>query len=126
VEILQNVFDGNAGDGVQAADGAELTVRNNLFTSSGGLGLNALPAGLTHDHNGYFGNAGGAVAPGLSTGPTDPLLDPLYVDGAGGDYRLLPESPAIDAGIDTGLDVNGPGPGLYDGPAPDLGASETP
>jgi hypothetical protein len=126
VELLHNVFDGNGGSGLESAVAATLTVRGNLFTGNGALGLDALPTGLAHDHNGYFANAGGAVAAGLSTGPTDLLADPIYVDAAGGDFRIVPESPAIDAGLDTGLDVNGAAPGLYSGLAPDLGAFESP
>jgi hypothetical protein len=124
VEILQNVFDGNQGGGLQAASVSGLTVRNNLFTGNSTFGMTALPAGLTHDHNGYFANGSGAVSTGLSTGTSDVLLDPLFVDAAGGDFRLLHGSPAIDAGIDTGIDVNGPVSGLFSGLAPDLGAAE--
>lgn len=126
VEILSNTFDRSGGPAIDAAAVASLTVRDNLFTNGGALGLNALPAGLTHDHNGYFGNAGGAVAAGLATGATDLLADPLYADAAGGDYRLLPGSPARDAGVDVGLDLNGAAPGNWSGLAPDLGAFEAP
>ena len=38
----------------------------------------------------------------------------------------LPASPAVDAGLDTGLDVNGPGEGRYTEDGPDLGAEESP
>jgi hypothetical protein len=124
VEILQNVLEGNGGSGLESAAVAGLTARGNLFTGNGEFGMSAPATGLVHDHNGYFANAGGPVTAALATGPTDLLVDPLYVDATSGDYRLLPESPAIDAGVDTGLDVNGPAPGLYSGHAPDLGAFE--
>jgi hypothetical protein len=124
VLIANNAFDGNAGDGLTAAAVASLTVRNNLFTGNGSFGLTAQPTGLVLDHNGYFGNASGPVSSGLATGATDLLVDPLYVDAPGGDLRLLPASPAIDAGVDVGIDLNGPGAGRFDGAAPDLGATE--
>jgi hypothetical protein len=127
VEVRHNVFDRNGASGLQANPVAALEIRNNLFTGNAGFGVSSLAAGLTLDHNGYFANALGAVSSGLATSATDVLLDPLYMDGPGGDYRLLPASPAVDAGIDDGLDdANGPGPGRYDGEAPDLGAGESP
>jgi len=123
-EILHNVFDRNSAHGLQADAVTGLTVRNNLFTGNGVFGLSAVAAGLAQDHNGYFGNGAAAVSTGLATGATDVLLDPLYVDPQGGDFRLLPLSPAVDAGFDTGIDVNGPATGRFDGLAPDLGAAE--
>ena len=126
VDVRHNVFDRNAASGLQANPVAALEIRNNLFTANGRFGVSAWAAGLTLDHNGYFQNALGPVSSELATGASDVLLHPLYVDGPGGDYRLLPASPAVDAGFDTGLDVNGPGPNVYDGLAPDLGAEESP
>ncbi|HSN90618.1 MAG TPA: PKD domain-containing protein [Anaeromyxobacteraceae bacterium] len=126
VEVFHDTFDRNEGDGLRSSVVDDLRIRNGLFTGNGGYGVNGLAAGLTLDHDGFFANALGPVSAELSTGPTDVLLDPLYVDGPGGDLRLLPASPAVDAALDTGLDVNGPGPGRYDGLAPDLGAEESP
>lgn len=124
VELLHNVFDRNGGSGVEAASVASLTVRDNLFTHNGAFGLSAVRSGLLHDHNGYFANASGDLSSGLAYDLTDLLHDPLFLDGPAGDYRLDAASPAIDAGIDTGLDVNGAEPGLFSGLAPDLGPFE--
>lgn len=128
VEVWHNTFDGNAGDGVQAGT-VPLDVRNNLFTRNGGYGI-AAPAGDfapgALGWNGFWGNVLGTVLAPLATGPTDVLADPLYVNRPAWNFNLIPASPAIDVGVNTGLDVNGPAPGLYDGVAPDLGAEGTP
>jgi hypothetical protein len=49
--------------------------------------------------------AGGAVAIGLSL----PIADPLFVDPAGGDFSLKPDSPAIKLGFKP-IDINTAGP----------------
>lgn len=128
-EILQNTFRANGGNALDGTVAAPLTVRNNLFTEGDALAMSlALGVGgsIAHDHNGYFGNAGGDLGSGLLHDPTDRLADPLYAGAPGVDDGLLPGSPAIDAGIDTGLDVNGDAPGRWNGLAPDLGAFESP
>ncbi len=124
-----NVFDGNGQNGLSGADGPPLDVRDDLFTGNGSLAVSATSASFAApgaiDHNGYFGNAGGNLAPGLAL-KASVLADPRYADRAGGDFRLLPGSPAVDAGEDVGVDVNGPVSGNFNGAAPDLGAAETP
>ena len=50
--------------------------------------------------------------------------DPGFVDAPGGDFRLRPSSPLIDAGIDLGIDLNGTRAGSYEGSGPDMGAFE--
>ncbi len=126
--IRHNLFHGNGIDGLTAA-AATLDLRDNLFTGNGHLGVNAPPGDFAagfFDHNGFWGNGKGATNNPLLPGPTDVLADPLYMNETGGDFRLAPDSPAVDAGVDTGLDANGPAPGLYNGTAPDLGPEETP
>jgi len=133
VEVWHNVLDGNGRDGLQS-DTVPLDVRNNLFTGNAGHGVLADAGSFApgaFGWNGYFGNAMGAVtsygSPPLATQTTDVLADPLYVDRPAADFRLLPGSPAVDAGIAIpGLDVNGPAPGNFDHLAPDLGFEETP
>jgi hypothetical protein len=106
---------------VSASLAGGLVARNNLFTRNGGFGIRSGSAGATIDHNGFFANALGALS-SAEPAPSDLVSDPLY----GGGLRLSPMSPAIDRGTDTGLDVNGPAAGNYDGAAPDLGAWEAP
>ena len=128
VVIRHNLFHENGADGLTAAT-ATLDVRDNLFTGNGHFGVNAPPgdfAAGAFDHNGFSSNGKGATNNPLAPGPTDVLADPLYMNETGGDFRLSPDSPAVNAGVDTGLDVNGPAQGLYSGPAPDLGPEETP
>jgi len=73
---------------------------------------------VSHDYNMYWNCnsswqwSGGT---GKNTNETDDV-NPAFVDYAGGDYHLAPGSPAIDAGIDVGLD--------YFGLAPDIGMYE--
>ncbi|MBU0618449.1 MAG: right-handed parallel beta-helix repeat-containing protein, partial [Planctomycetes bacterium] len=43
----------------------------------------------------------------LEWGPGNLDVDPLFVDRAGGDYRLLPGSPCIDAGCNCGVPRDG-------------------
>ncbi len=118
--LVHNVFDANGRDGADLAkfDGG-IVVQNNLFTRNGAYGLRVDAAAA--DHDGFFANGLGAISSG-TTGPTDVLEDPLYA----GDHRLSPGSPAIDRGVVTELDVNGPAAGNYWGAAPDLGAWEAP
>lgn len=120
-----NTVDGNGVHGLAAGPQITLDVQDNLFTNNGSAGVGVGASGLApFDHNGYFGN-GSAITGGVP-GPTDVTGDPLYVNTAGADYRLLPGSPAVNAGVDVGVDVNGPGPGGWDGSGPDLGARESP
>lgn len=121
--LLHNVFDANGDDGVSlAAFGGGLVAHDNLFTRNGGYGLrDGSPSG-TVSHNGFFANGLGPLWPPGEPGPADLVADPRYA----GDHRLAPGSPAIDRGLDAGLDVNGPAGGRWNGTGPDLGAWEAP
>ncbi len=48
----------------------------------------------------------------------------VFIDPEGDDYRLRPDSPAIDAGIDVGIERDIVGTPVPQGEAPDVGAHE--
>ncbi len=122
-----NTFHANGGAGVNGGPLTQNTeVRNNLFTAHGGTAVD-LPEGDlgVREPNGFFGNAADFL-PGVDGGSSNVLADPRYVNPDAGDFRLMPKSPAVNAGIDVGIDVNGASPGRYDFGSPDLGAHESP
>ena len=118
-QMMEGVFTSASSDAID--------FRNNIVTGSGTTGLGASDARFaTRDHNLYFDNAGGFCSACSVPGPNSVEMDPLYMLAAVDDYRLLPGSPAVDAGFDLGIDVNGPEPGGFDAAAPDIGAWESP
>jgi hypothetical protein len=78
--------------------------KNNIiaFNTYGGgvMGTPGDSANSIWDYNLVFGNGGGDYI-GISPGPHDIQADPLFVDRFSGDFRLLPNSPCIDAGDPT-------------------------
>jgi hypothetical protein len=128
--VWHNTIDGNTLSGFSCpANSNANDVRNNVFSNNGGWGVSAGAASFASaafvDYNDFFSNALGAWSGG-ARGASSLLLDPIYVDAAARDLRLYAASPCVDAGLDLGLDVNGSAPALFDGAAPDLGASEVP
>ncbi len=122
--LYNNTVDGNSYLGIYAeSPGGTVTSRNNIVTNNGvGWAWNGAGT-VSSNYDDVFGNTSnysyhGTVAAGgnsIGANPvfvqtTDPTL-PTY-------YQLSSGTPCIDAGIDVGL--------AYSGPAPDIGAVETP
>lgn len=76
---------------------------NNIFISWGGSYLDAVPASL-RKHNLFFSMDRRTEHPGgMELGEGEQVVDPLFVDSPHQDFHLLPNSPAIDAGLNVGL-----------------------
>ncbi len=87
------------------------TFKNNIIAFNpygGGVYAIILDSGYVNwDYNLVFGNDSTDYI-GIEPGPHDIQEDPLFVDRFSGDYRLLPNSPCIDAGDpDSPLDPDG-------------------
>ncbi len=111
----------DSGGAVGINDGKTIEISNSIFDNVG-------TAYVMHDGDGIIGrnnlmhNVTTRVNQGPIPGPVPPdpgevIGDPMFVDRAGGDFRLASGSPAIDAGLDLGLPFNGT--------APDIGAFES-
>jgi hypothetical protein len=108
--VLHNVFYGCGGSCLLVEYADNTIIANNIIAPLDGdtiTGDAILASQITHN---LFVD-GSPVGAAALTG------DPLFADPLAGDFSLLPDSPAIDAGIDVGLP--------YDGSAPDIGTIET-
>lgn len=82
-------------------------------------------AGQKRHNNIYFSVDGSQQDPcGLPLGEGDKVTDPRFVDSAKQDYRLRPDSPAIDAGSNSGSATDMDGKKVPMGKARDIGAFE--
>jgi hypothetical protein len=100
-------------------DAGTINVTNSIIANAGVAYGAHNNIALNPNHNQLYNVT--AVSSGTSSGhiSVDPFqitADPMFVDAANGDYRLLTGSPAIDSGVDVGLP--------YIGAAPDRGAFE--
>jgi PKD repeat protein len=123
-----NVLHANRSEGLFASTvDTGILLQNNIFSSNAAVGVRGTDSVFAaNDHNNYFAN-GTADCSGCSLGTGSLTVDPRYMDSSADDFRLQPGSPLIDAGVDTGNDVNGadPGNGLFSGSNPDIGAHES-
>lgn len=100
-----------------------LTMRNNIVQAV--LKVGYADAAFVEDHNLFWG---GLLQ--FTRGTTSLVANPLFLDGATGNFHLSSTSPAIDRGVSVGysIDFDGaavPTDGNGDGVAvPDLGAFE--
>jgi hypothetical protein len=124
--VLNNTFydcgaRGNADSGGLAAS-TPVTAVNNIFYATSGesyLTPNTSAAWLAGSNNLFYG-AGAAPAPFQNPVTSDPLL----VNPAGLDFHLQANSPAIDAGINSGVASDYDGTWRPQGAAYDIGAFE--
>jgi hypothetical protein len=109
----------------QQLAGNDLVARNNIICCNRRLTYNAeaLGARFVHDHNLYCFSNGGYMG-GTVPDPTEKTAEPGFVDPARADYRLMPGSPAINAGglADSQYDLDGVG--IPQGGVPDIGCYE--
>jgi hypothetical protein len=129
--VYHNTVHANGADGIAVAGGA--VIRNNVFTGNGGYGIRIASGSPTESDNGVPGaSTNPANTLGRSNAALDPSdldIDPEYGNAAAGDFALNEcTSLAINTGLDLGAeqpDVNGAAAGLWNGPAPDMGAFES-
>lgn len=123
VTLRHNTIHANSNGGIVLSDNQTgLTIENNAL-SSNGVAIDATGVSIDLlDYNAYFGNS--SECRGCVTGAHAVYANPMYASPPD-DMGLLPGSLLIDAARDSGLDVNGDAPGLFDGAAPDIGAVES-
>ena len=118
IEVYNNVFynNGEYGIGIYSSDIDSVEIINNAFSahpSGDHIYNNSNITHFTVTHNLYYQ----PQSVGFGTNDLHPVFgNPMFIDPAGLDFHLLPNSPAIDAGIFVGLP--------FVGAAPDLGAFE--
>jgi hypothetical protein len=95
-------------------------MRNNIFYVDG-WDISSR-SGFTHDHNLYYLGGGGEL--GFTLGQGEKIADPLFVSLNRRDFRLQPDSPAIDSGVDLGHSLDFSDHPVPIGAAPDMGAFE--
>lgn len=119
---MNNTIVSNTGEGIEAASGATVLIRNTIVCgNNGGIHNYESGATVTSSHNALWNNGWnyGNVTPGTG----DISEDPLFTDAASGDFHLQMDSPCIDAGNPTGapdVDIEG----TQRDAAPDIGAYE--
>ena len=96
-------------------------LRNNIIYVGDFQGV-ANKAGFTHTNNLFL--LIGQTKLGFALGADEKIGDPLFVNLPRRDFRLQPESPAIDAGLSLGYLFDFIHLSVPSGPAPDLGAFE--
>jgi len=86
--------------GALASAGSDLEARNNVFDlddPSNAIALVALGSSIDSDFN-FFNGVDVVSLGSVGSGANDREEDPQLIDPDDGDYRLGPDSPAIDAG----------------------------
>ena len=114
VTIESNTISSNGGNGIQN-DLVLMTLntKNNIISNNGGYGIRENAGTITTSYNNVWSNTAGDYS-GVSNGPGDISIDPLFGDAESGDFHLKSQygrwnsttwvnddgviSPCIDAG----------------------------
>jgi hypothetical protein len=122
VTVLHNVFADIQYHGAGFRDGATGVVRNNIFYNAG-TNYWASEGGTVDGSYNLLYDTGGTID--ANDFPDDLVnLDPLLSDPANDEYRPLPGSPAIDAGMNAGVASDIEGTSRPQGTGFDIGAYE--
>jgi len=116
IEVYNNVFD-SCRD-ILVNESTPVTVRNSIFTGTGWSSSGTVH--ITGYDTLYCLWDTGTIE--FEEGEGNVEADPLFTDPDAADYHLRPGSPAINAGVDVGLDRDLDGNPIVE--APDIGAYE--
>jgi PKD repeat protein len=142
--VIVNCQTGIHGARSYSSYGPNIKARNNIICGSGTyhiyFGTSGTTAAADFDDNLYYPDgpkkfcfnskeldyAGwrSQVKSGFTFDPHSKVVDPMFVNAAGGNFHLQPLSPAIDAGTPVGLTQDKDGTTIPQGFAPDIGAYE--
>ena len=132
--VVDNTIAFNAFSGIVLGGSggvSNITVRNNILAYNSSYGIAAVdpaPTGSVVDHNVIFANGAGTIGPrfgGTDFGGGNSLRDPRFVSPAAANFRLLPDSPAVDQALpEYSEPIDLDGTSRPQGQAPDIGAFE--
>jgi hypothetical protein len=126
--LYNNVFYVPGGPGIVTCGPCTpdaLRIVNNIFVAATGI-YGTDP--VSEDHNIFF-NPDGVPFNSAPISATSRVADPRFVDPASGDFHLLPNSPALNAGssepMDDGYTLDMEGSSVPADGQPDIGAYES-
>ena len=99
--IVANTANDYAG-GIDNGSGSSPVISNNIVASNTGGGISCGNAATVIDYNDVWSNSSYDVS-GCTVGLHGISAAPLFVASAGGDFRLQPGSPCVDAGDTSAL-----------------------
>ncbi|HZK93070.1 MAG TPA: choice-of-anchor Q domain-containing protein [Prolixibacteraceae bacterium] len=110
-----------------------LILRNNIFIVASGIQVLVTAPykvgnyeNVIHENNLYYCADSSTLDPcGKPLGKGEIIANPLFVNPESGDYRLSPQSPAINAGTDLGYTIDLNNQAVPQNELPDMGAYES-
>jgi parallel beta-helix repeat protein len=122
VKLLYNIVYNNGSEGISINDCSSIFIYNNtLFNNNTGIYVKPTATNISIINNIHNGIEGGN---NVSNNLNHLDINPLFVQADDNDFRLLYGSPAIDAGIDVGLEYDFEGNHVPYNTSPDIGAYE--